>query len=419
MPGERKNQSSLTRAVLSRRGAQKQIPISKVIVAAVATVVLLGCKQKETILSGQVFIATSGGQNLRLGDVEVLLVERKQALEFLESKRRTIESAIASRQRELESAEAAAEKARSDHNLFLRNRPYLTNADYISAKADLDGASQEVETLKEAAEKWRTRNAELQAAAYKAVQQLQLAAGNAPQRQTAVRSTIHIPRPSTKDDTFAARYGSIGSLRGFAAAGGVAARASEEYAVLEKTAKMLWSGSGIVPDIRTAPPAGEIRQLAEWRSFLQTADEGLRIIATKTAKKRGEVTSLEVKLKNIEHAAIAENRRGLESAEARVAAAKSRLKGSPTAETYLASFQPAAVRKTHTDADGVFSLAIPHDKEFVVFAKAARAVPLGDRENYYWLVNVPLSRTGRFKLQLSNNNLARTHTDGHLQVLGN
>lgn len=382
---------------------------AKVIAAVAATVVLLGCKQKETALPGEVFIVASGGQIGRPEGAEVLLVERKQVLDFLESKRSAIESETASARRELETAETAMERARSDYNLFLTNHSFLTNADYIRAKAGLDGASQKFETVKEAADKWYRRNDELQAAASRAVQQLQAASEresqSARQAQSAGARTDAVRQ--TRANTAQAR----------------ASSASSAFRELEHAAKGIFlseSSKSLSPGgfnlRRTAPPAGETRELAEWRAFLESAPEALKVIADKAAQDYRERESLKEKLKSVERAVIAETGGEVQSAEYRLAGAKSRLQGSPTAETYLASFQPVAAQKTRTDADGVFSLIYPHNKEFVIFAKAERSVRHGAGEKYYWLVNAP-SGTGNLGLQLSNDNLAGTDSDGHLQVL--
>jgi hypothetical protein len=356
-----------------------------------------------------VFIVTSRGQNVRLGGVEVLLAEKKQVLEFLESQRRAIESETASRQRELEAAEAALEKVRSEHNLFLTNRSYLTNADYIKAKADLDDILQKVENLKAAAEKWRTRDAELQTAASRAVQELQAAADR--EVQSARQAQTAGPRTDA-----AARQARANTAQTRASS------ASSAFTSLERVAKRIFqppggrsvrsSGAGLTSSV---PPAGEIRELAEWRAFLELAPEGLRVNAEKLAEKQSEVASFEEKVRSIERAAVGESGQAVQAAESRVAAAK--LKGgSPTAEAYLGSFRPSAVQQTHTDTDGMFSLTYPRDREFVLFVRADGAVRAGNSEKCYWLVNAP-SGPGDLWLQLSNDNLARTDSEGRVQVL--
>ena len=61
----------------------------------------LGCKPKATTVSGQVFIVTKGAENVKLGAVEILLIEKPQVTEFLQKKQPAIESEMASKQEEL------------------------------------------------------------------------------------------------------------------------------------------------------------------------------------------------------------------------------------------------------------------------------------------------------------------------------
>jgi hypothetical protein len=54
------------------------------ILAATACVVFSSCKPKQITLNGQIFIATEMGASLRLGAVEVLLVEKGEATNCLQ-----------------------------------------------------------------------------------------------------------------------------------------------------------------------------------------------------------------------------------------------------------------------------------------------------------------------------------------------
>ena len=74
------------------------------------TVGLLGCKPKITSVTatGQIFIVTRGADNIKLGAVEVLLIEQQQAHDLLRRKQPVIASTIASRQ-------AAYKLAKDEH----------------------------------------------------------------------------------------------------------------------------------------------------------------------------------------------------------------------------------------------------------------------------------------------------------------
>jgi hypothetical protein len=74
--------------------------------ALLMTFDLLGCKPKETRLTGQVFIVTQSADNIKLGAVQVQLIEKKQVVEFLQNKQATIESQIALLRDEVNVAES-------------------------------------------------------------------------------------------------------------------------------------------------------------------------------------------------------------------------------------------------------------------------------------------------------------------------
>jgi hypothetical protein len=63
---------------------------------------LTGCKPRETTLSGQMFIVTRDAENIKLGLIEVLLIEKDSAKEFIQKRQPAIDAEIASRQHEFE-----------------------------------------------------------------------------------------------------------------------------------------------------------------------------------------------------------------------------------------------------------------------------------------------------------------------------
>ena len=81
-----------------------KIKIIIAVIATVGTLGLIGCKPRETTLSGQIFIVTRGSENIKLGLVEVQLIEKQSVSEFLQKKQATIDSEIASRQRDYDLA---------------------------------------------------------------------------------------------------------------------------------------------------------------------------------------------------------------------------------------------------------------------------------------------------------------------------
>jgi len=79
-----------------------------------ALVALTGCKPKETTLSGQMFIVTQGGENIKLGDVKIILVEKTQVAGFLQMKAPVIKSELTARKEEYYAAKAEAQKIVDD-----------------------------------------------------------------------------------------------------------------------------------------------------------------------------------------------------------------------------------------------------------------------------------------------------------------
>jgi hypothetical protein len=97
------------------------------LVAIAGTLGLAGCKPHPTTLAGQVFIVTQGGDNVKLGDIEILLVEKSQVRSFLQKKEPIIESEIASKKQELAVAREddnkrfaahKAEEAKYEHSQY-------------------------------------------------------------------------------------------------------------------------------------------------------------------------------------------------------------------------------------------------------------------------------------------------------------
>jgi hypothetical protein len=104
----------------------------------VALAALTGCKPKQTTLSGQMFIVTQGAENVKLGDVEILLIEKSQVADFLQKEQQAIESQIKIREQAVETTETNAQKAEYVFDIFMDNQLYATNADYIKIKDQLD-----------------------------------------------------------------------------------------------------------------------------------------------------------------------------------------------------------------------------------------------------------------------------------------
>jgi len=102
----------------------------------VALVALTGCKPKETTLSGQMFIVTQGGENIKLGDVRIILVEKSQVADFLQKKAPVIKSELIARKAEYDAAKEEAQKIVDDDR-----QTQALNSQELSATADREYAS--------------------------------------------------------------------------------------------------------------------------------------------------------------------------------------------------------------------------------------------------------------------------------------
>lgn len=89
-----------------------------------------GCKPRDRTLEGQVFIVTRASENMKLGLVEVLIIDEKAVTEFAARKQAEFEKAKARFEAEL--AEFEKGKARLATNVF------LAQGELTVAQKDLD-----------------------------------------------------------------------------------------------------------------------------------------------------------------------------------------------------------------------------------------------------------------------------------------
>jgi hypothetical protein len=100
-----------------------------------------GCKPKETapveskpkltILSGQVFIVQRDSENIKLGLVEVRLIDRQKVADFFRAKEQEIASEQLALSNNLEAAETEFEAASNEYRLL------HTDTNYLKAISDL------------------------------------------------------------------------------------------------------------------------------------------------------------------------------------------------------------------------------------------------------------------------------------------
>lgn len=108
---------------------------------------MTGCGPKEAKIDGHVLILTDNSKSIRLGGLEVLLIEKQQVADFLQKKQAVIESEIATRRQELTAATEDVDKAKAELNSATVDGSFLTNADYVTAKAMCDRATSQRDNL--------------------------------------------------------------------------------------------------------------------------------------------------------------------------------------------------------------------------------------------------------------------------------
>lgn len=360
-----------------------------ILVAIVGVIGLAGCKPKETTIPGQVFIATQGRENIRLGAVEVLLIERQQVTNCLQKRQAVISDKIKlatragleARQRDTANAESqvktcqinvtdavqnveAAQKqldqAKAKYDQFMAAQPLLTNAVYVKLKKDLA---------------FRT--------------------GLIPIQQQTVQFLEEEVNKPYSPQTWVQDYNGINGTSGH------------------------WAGPTQAEQLIEKQAVG--KRLADAKNDL--ANTYARINADQQALEKIENGVDEFQANKLHDAESLLNtaKSRLTEVQSSLAAAKSRLETiknkppfvptPPTVDDYFYGFTPTVVKKANTDADGNFSLTYPCNKRFTIFARAERAT-LSEHEKYFWLIDAPVKpEAGR--VLLNNNNLIEVDPDGY------
>lgn len=355
---------------------------SKTIIAVVAimgVIALSGCKPNETVITGQVFIATGGGMSVRLGAVEVQVIEKQQATDF-----------IRKRQSEVPAAKQKMEKAQRDYHSYV------------------EAISKELKPLEEQLEQLRAENTRLRDAAYadhRRLAQAEMALVAAGSHQ----SPQGTPLTRTKQaDSPAERAAMVQKAKNAAAMAALQRSNSKKQAddaglqcgILWTKAVELFYGPG---EALSYPalykdktyPAGEILAVKRWREFIDASTKAWPNL-------RGEI---QVRRETRE--------RTKAEKESNIAAATSHLASVTTSDLLIADFSPVAIAKANTDADGNFSIAWPRNKKFAILARAERAT-LSESEKYCWLVDAPVDPKGA-RILLNNNNLVQVDPDGYFK----
>ena len=95
---------------------------------------LVSCKPKETTVSGQLFIVTKGAENIKLGGVEILLIKKSQATQFLKASQKNIEAIL---------SDAKNDSEQINNYFFKKGKlPSIlaTNKNYVAADLKFNNA---------------------------------------------------------------------------------------------------------------------------------------------------------------------------------------------------------------------------------------------------------------------------------------
>ena len=363
------------------------------LVAIAGVIGLAGCKPKETTITGQVFIAASGGISFRLGAVEVLLIERQEVTNCLQKRHVVIsdkiravkQAMLEARQRDIADAESQVETCQinvtnaeqkvedaqkqfdpvqKNYDQFMATQPFLTNTVYVKIKKDL---------------------------AYRT--------GIIPSQQQSINSMEKEVNKPYQPQTWVVDNG-----KGDGHWAGASREEQDEYKRTE----------GIYL-------ANANNDLANTYARINADQQAL-------AKIENDVDGFQANKLHDAELLLNAAKSDLTKAQSSLAAAKSHLATleshkneppivtKPTVDDYFYGFTPTVIKKANTDADGNFSLTYPCNKRFTIFARAGRTT-LSEHEKYIWLIDAPVKPESTRQLLLNNNNLIEVDPDGYFKTI--
>ena len=300
---------------------KKAILASFVLICAVLTWFIAPkyFKPKTVSLSGQIFIVTKSGESVKLGLIDVMLIERTNAAQSLNAIAQTIKGESQRRQVALEAAKKDLVQATNAWLEFDNFGP-LHQPTYLAIMEKLNPLSA---SLKAFDQKWEESNA-----------------ADKQHVKDAMQADEEL-RTSTKPiDVLEREYApwdSVGRV--------LEALNTQREHLLEYKTEMT----------NTAPQRDE---------QLSLALEAAKILLPAMTNRDSLLTALATTRTNLELAEIAQ-------------------KTFPTADDWFAGFSPNIFLKATTDADGKFSLAYPDEIPFVLLAKAQRTIGTETEEYFW------------------------------------
>jgi hypothetical protein len=305
---------------------------------------------KPHTLSGQIFIVTQGRENIKLGAVEIILIEKQQVTDFLRQRQAAIDDQIRTKKMAFNDALDAIATAKSNietatDNLQAAVARSESSAEYLRIQAQKDALSRTNAVLSD----------------QKGLLESQLKA-------------YGVSEPSDL-------YGAL----------------SPDPRVRQEQQQNL-SDQGV--DLRRLIPLlSQYKKVSELLSFRVGEELALGQQLGEILRHAGDE----------ERPKVGTAQNAYNTADSRAASLREALNHIPTTDDYLSGLLGAVsvARRTLTDADGRFSFACPKRKAFMLYANAQRKVPSEygtHTEEYYWLVDATTDN-GNAQIFLSNNNL--------------
>jgi peptidoglycan hydrolase CwlO-like protein len=366
-------------------------PANLILIATISvlfTTMLSSCKPKQTTINGQVFIVTQGGLNIRLGAVEVLLIEKREATNYLQKISAEINdriksetaAALQAHQQDIKNAQSEVNEAQENfdkekpkfqeaqnkfneakgkYDELMASAPFLTNSIYVKIKNDLGLREHLIPT-----------------------QQQFIKTQEAAVAETAIPGTpIWVA-------------GSHFNARGYWNGGDEEARlalhdAYQKYLAIAE------------------------QDLVNNQKQIKADIEALQKIETTFAGFQSEKLDGEKSELNEEKARLDAATTMLDSKESYLKSLEGQnpiYSPTPAREDCFSDFSPPIISKVNTDADGNFSIVCPTRGRFSIFAAAQRPA---ESERYCWLIDAPnQSIPARVLL---NNNLVKIDPDGYFK----
>jgi len=368
----------------------KPIPIYILTIIAALTIMVSSCKPKQTVINGQVFIATQGGESIRLGAVEILLVDKNKVTNYLQKIKVQIDEKIKSgagialqayqqtvrttqlevdvakqnlsdKKQGEEEAQNKFDEAREKYDQIMASAPFLTNVVFVRIKKDLNLRTQQIPYLQQSIKIYEEGVAQNSHAA-------------PPEYVAYLRNPGGYWK--APDDT--ARLGALQEFQVYLA---------KAELDLSNDEKQFQADNEALEKIISNFDNVQSSKLNEAQSALDTANLSLNEAQSMLASKESNLQQITSQGPNYKHTA--------------------------SNADYLSDFSVPIISKVNSDADGNFSILCPGSGRFSIFASAQRQT-ISNSGKYYWLVDAP-DKNKNERIFLNNNNLIGIDPDGYFK----